>query len=41
VIDAGLAALGIAPEARPETLAPEAFVRMWRWVLASGGPIVK
>jgi 16S rRNA (adenine1518-N6/adenine1519-N6)-dimethyltransferase len=41
VIDAGLAGLGIAPEARPETLAPEAFVRLWRWVLASGGVIVK
>jgi len=40
-IDAGLAALGLDPEARPETLAPEAFVRLWRWVLASGGPIVK
>jgi 16S rRNA (adenine1518-N6/adenine1519-N6)-dimethyltransferase len=40
-IDTGLAALGIDPEARPETLAPEAFVRLWRWVLASGGLIVK
>jgi 16S rRNA (adenine1518-N6/adenine1519-N6)-dimethyltransferase len=40
-IDAGLAALGLDPEARPETLAPGAFVRLWRWVLASGGAIVK
>jgi 16S rRNA (adenine1518-N6/adenine1519-N6)-dimethyltransferase len=40
-IDAGLATLGLDPEARPETLAPEAFVRLWRWVLASGGLIVK
>jgi 16S rRNA (adenine1518-N6/adenine1519-N6)-dimethyltransferase len=40
-IDAGLASLGLDPEARPETLAPEAFVRLWRWVLASGGLIVK
>ena len=40
-IDAGLAALGIDPAARPETLAPEAFVRLWQWVLASGGGIVK
>jgi 16S rRNA (adenine1518-N6/adenine1519-N6)-dimethyltransferase len=37
----GLAALGIAPEARPETLEPERFVRLWRWVLAPGGMIVK
>jgi 16S rRNA (adenine1518-N6/adenine1519-N6)-dimethyltransferase len=36
-----LARLGIDPEARPETLAPEEFVRLWRWVLASGGLIVK
>lgn len=40
-IDTGLAALGIDPAARPETLGPEAFVRLWRWVLASGGAIVK
>jgi 16S rRNA (adenine1518-N6/adenine1519-N6)-dimethyltransferase len=40
-VEEGLAALGVAPEARPETLAPEVFVRLWRWVLASGGPIVK
>jgi 16S rRNA (adenine1518-N6/adenine1519-N6)-dimethyltransferase len=40
-IDEGLKTLGFDPAARPETLAPEAFVRLWRWVLASGGPIVK
>lgn len=40
-IDAGLRALGIDPAARAETLAPEVFVRLWRWVLASEGPIVK
>lgn len=41
VVEAGLAALGLDPAARPETLAPEAFMRLWRWVLASGGVIVK
>lgn len=41
VIEEGFRALGIDPAARPETLAPEAFVRLWRWVLASGGAIVK
>ena len=40
-VEAGLAALGLDPAARPETLAPTAFVRLWRWVLASGGVIVK
>jgi 16S rRNA (adenine1518-N6/adenine1519-N6)-dimethyltransferase len=41
VIDTGLVALRLDPMARPENLAPEAFVRLWRWVLASGGVIVK
>lgn len=40
-LDEGLQSLGLDPAARPETLAPEAFVRLWRWVLASGGAIVK
>ena len=40
-LDEGLKSLGLDPAARPETLAPEAFVRLWRWVLASGGAIVK
>jgi 16S rRNA (adenine1518-N6/adenine1519-N6)-dimethyltransferase len=40
-LDEGLRSLGLDPAARPETLAPEAFVRLWRWVLASGGAIVK
>lgn len=40
-IEEGLREHGFDPAARPETLAPEAFVRLWRWVLASGGPIVK
>jgi 16S rRNA (adenine1518-N6/adenine1519-N6)-dimethyltransferase len=40
-IDVGLRANGFDPAARPETLPPEAFVRLWRWVLASGGAIVK
>ena len=31
VATAGLAALGLDPAARPETLAPIAFVRLWRW----------
>jgi 16S rRNA (adenine1518-N6/adenine1519-N6)-dimethyltransferase len=31
VVTAGLAALGIDPAARPETLAPAAFVRLLRW----------
>ena len=30
VVDA-VRALGLAPEARPETLAPEAFARLLRW----------
>ena len=29
-VDAGLAALGLVPHARPETVAPEDFVRLWR-----------
>jgi 16S rRNA (adenine1518-N6/adenine1519-N6)-dimethyltransferase len=40
-VETGLAALRLDPAARPETLSPEAFVRLWRWVLASGGVIVK
>ncbi|HEY6061920.1 MAG TPA: 16S rRNA (adenine(1518)-N(6)/adenine(1519)-N(6))-dimethyltransferase RsmA [Gemmatimonadales bacterium] len=40
-LDEGLKSLGLDPAARPETLAPEAFVRLWRWVLALGGAIVK
>ena len=31
VVTAGLAALGLDPAARPETLAPEIFVRLLRW----------
>ena len=31
VVLAGLAALGLDPAARPETLAPAAFMRLWRW----------
>ena len=31
VVAAGLASLGLNPAARPETLAPIAFVRLWRW----------
>ena len=31
VVAAGLAALGLDPTARPETLAPEDFVRLLRW----------
>jgi 16S rRNA (adenine1518-N6/adenine1519-N6)-dimethyltransferase len=31
VVAAGLAALGLAPAARPETLAPAAFVQLLRW----------
>ena len=31
VVMAGLATLGLDPAARPETLAPEAFVRLLRW----------
>jgi len=31
VVMAGLAALGLEPEARPETLAPRDFVRLLRW----------
>jgi len=30
-VDAGLAALALDPRARPETLAPEQFVRLLRW----------
>ena len=31
VVDAALAAMGLEPRARPETLAPERFVALWRW----------
>jgi 16S rRNA (adenine1518-N6/adenine1519-N6)-dimethyltransferase len=31
VVRAGLSALGLDPTARPETLEPAAFVRLWRW----------
>ena len=31
VVRAGLSELGLDPAARPETLAPAAFVRLWRW----------
>ena len=31
VIDPALAALGLDPRARPETIAPERFVKLWRW----------
>jgi len=31
VVDAALAAVGLEPRARPETLAPERFVALWRW----------
>ena len=30
-VDVGLAALGLAPQARPEAVTPEDFVRLWRW----------
>jgi hypothetical protein len=30
-VTAGLAALGLDPTVRPETLAPEVFVRLLRW----------
>ena len=41
-VDAALATLGLEPRARPETLAPERFVALWRWSrLASEGSIVK
>jgi len=30
-VRAGLSELGLDPTARPETLAPAAFVRLWRW----------
>jgi len=41
-VDAALATLGLEPRARPETLAPEWFVALWRWSrLASEGAIVK
>ena len=41
-VDAALATLGLEPRARPETLAPERFVALWRWSrLASEGAIVK
>lgn len=42
VVEGALHALGIEPRARPETLAPERFVALWRWTrLASEGGIVK
>ena len=31
VVDAALAAMGIEPRARAETLAPQRFVALWRW----------
>jgi 16S rRNA (adenine1518-N6/adenine1519-N6)-dimethyltransferase len=31
VVDAALATLGLEARARPETLAPERFVALWRW----------
>ena len=31
VVEAELATLGLEPQARPETLAPERFVALWRW----------
>jgi hypothetical protein len=34
VVASGLAALGLDPMVRPETLAPEAFVRLLRWSAA-------
>jgi 16S rRNA (adenine1518-N6/adenine1519-N6)-dimethyltransferase len=41
-VDSVLATLGLEPRARPETLAPERFVALWRWSrLASEGAIVK
>jgi hypothetical protein len=41
-VDTALATLGLEPRARPETLAPERFVALWRWSrLASEGAIVK
>ena len=36
VVEAALAPLGLDPRARPETLAPERFVALWRW--SHGGP---
>jgi len=30
-VDAALASIGVEPRARPETLAPERFVALWRW----------
>lgn len=35
VVDAALAAQGLEPRARPETVAPEGFVTLWRW--SNGG----
>ncbi len=41
-VETVLATLGLEPRARPETLAPEAFVALWRWSrLASEGAVVK
>lgn len=31
LVDASLASLALDPRARPETLAPERFVALWRW----------
>ena len=30
-VEAVLARLGVDPQARPETIAPEGFVELWRW----------
>ena len=41
-VDRALRDLQLEPRARPETLAPERFVALWRWArLASEGGIVK
>jgi 16S rRNA (adenine1518-N6/adenine1519-N6)-dimethyltransferase len=36
VVDAALATLGLEARARPETLAPERFVALWRWSRGGG-----
>ncbi len=36
IVDAELATVGLEPRARPETLAPERFVALWRWSRGGG-----
>jgi len=39
-VETGLAALGLDPQARPETLTPQQFANLWQWAASRESPVV-